>query len=108
MHQIFQGKEFREGEQDIPLGQVYFIKEERVLMMSNIEMYVSGSSERKSSIEPKLTKIEKNSYFEVLLGCCKEIGDAIQPPADSMNKMHENTIFLEEDMVCLTLLALDF
>ena len=77
-------------------------------MMSNVKMYASGSSKMRSGIEPKLTKFEKNSYFEDLLGSFKENGDTIQPPADSMNKIIENTIYVEEDMVCLTLLASDF
>ena len=77
-------------------------------MMSNVKMYASGSSKMRSGIEPKLTKFEKNSYFEDLLGSFQENGDTIQPPADSMNKIIENTIYVEEDMVCLTLLASDF
>jgi hypothetical protein len=76
-------------------------------MMSNMEIYVSGSSEMRSSIEPKLTKLEKNSYFEEL-GSYRKNGDSIQPPADSTNTMNENTIYVEEGMVCLTLLASDF
>jgi hypothetical protein len=99
---------FKKGDKIFPLGKFYFIKEGRALMMSNKGMYVSGSSEMRSSIEPQLTKLEKNSYFEDLLGRCKEDGDALQSPADSMNKMTENTIYVEEDMVCLTLLASDF
>jgi cAMP-dependent protein kinase regulator len=95
---------FNKGDKIIPSGKFYFIKQGRALMMSN----VAGSSERKLSNEPKLTKLEKNGYFEDLLGSCRENGVAIQPPADSMNLMNENTIYVEEDMVCLTLRSSDF
>lgn len=104
----FKEESFKKGDKIFPSGKFYFIKEGRALMMSNIEMYVSGSSKMRSGIEPKLTKLEKNSYFEDLLGSFQENGDTIQPPADSTNKMNANTIYVEEDMVCLTLLASDF
>ncbi len=104
----FKEESFKKGDNIFPSGKFYFIKEGRALMMSIIEMYVSGSSEMRSSVEPKLTKLEKNSYFEDLLGSFQEKGDTIPPPADSTNKMNENTIYVEEDMVCLTLLASDF
>ena len=104
----FKEESFKKGDNIFPSGKFYFIKEGRALMMSNVKMYASGSSKMRSGIEPKLTKFEKNSYFEDLLGSFQENGDTIQPPADSTNKMNENTIYVEEDMVCLTLLASDF
>lgn len=97
---------FKKGDKIFPSGKLYFILEGRALVMSNKEMYVPGTSELKSITEPKLTKLEKNDYFEDLLGSCQETCDTLQSPAD-LNRMNENTISVEDDMVCLTLLASD-
>ena len=103
----FKEESFKKGDKICPSGKFYLIKEGRALMMSNIDMYVEGTSGRKLSIEPKLTKLVKKNYFEDLLGSCKD-GDALQSPADSVDKMDTNTIYVEDDMVCLTLVASDF
>jgi hypothetical protein len=105
---FFKEESFKKGDKICPSGKFYLIKEGRALMMSNNEVYVEGPSGRKLSIEPKLTKLVKKNYFEDLLGSCKEDGDALQSPTDSMYKMDKNTIYVDDDMVCLTLVASDF
>ena len=104
----FKEESYKKGDKICPSGKFYLIKEGRALMMSNNEVHVEGTSGKKLSIETKLTKLEKKNYFEDLLGSCKKDGDALQSPTDSVDKMDENTIYVEDDMVCLTLVASDF
>ncbi|KAL3806407.1 hypothetical protein ACHAXA_006329 [Cyclostephanos tholiformis] len=104
----FKEESFKKGDKIFPSEKFYLIKEGRALMMSNKEVCVEGTSGRKLSVEPKLIKLVKNDYFENLLDSYQEDTDALRSPADSMDKMNENTIYVEDDMVCFTLVASDF
>jgi serine/threonine protein kinase/CRP-like cAMP-binding protein len=92
---------YKKGDKIVPYGKFYGIKEGRALMMSS-----AVGSMRSINNGPILQKLEKFDYFEDLLEKYPmDIGNTLSSP--SISKLDDNTIYVEEDLVCFTLLASD-
>lgn len=92
---------FEKGDTVLAKGKLYLIQEGRVLMMRQEE---NGGSLNKTPAGHTLVKLEEGDYFGDVWGSCEEKDTPQSPVTD---KISENTINVEADMKCLTLLASD-
>mmetsp|Transcript_14504 Transcript_14504/g.31475 ORF Transcript_14504/g.31475 Transcript_14504/m.31475 type:complete len:966 (+) Transcript_14504:148-3045(+) len=103
---------FEKGDKILAKGKLYLIQDGRVLRMLQDEDKNSEHQKENGGIPKKkatpaghtLVKLEKGDYFGDLWGSDEENDKPQSPAADKMN---ENTITVEANMKCLTLLASD-
>ena len=92
---------YEKGDKIVPYGKFYGIKEGRALMMS------SSVGSMSSINGPALLKLTKFDYFEDLLEKHPRDSSSNTLSSQSKSKLDDNTIYVEEDLVCFTLLASD-
>lgn len=89
-------------------GKLYLIQEGHALMMIHGETKKEQRSGGSSNGENKLVKLEKGDYFGDLWGGYnQEVNDAPQDKPDEDQSDDKDSITVEKDMKCLTLLTSD-